>query len=91
MNLQEKSLCQILQVEVPHPGGDPQVSVQGELTAWYAAPGETVSFGQLLYQISWPGVVIDYSAENSGVLQQQLIKLRQIVSAEDLVCEIQIA
>lgn len=63
----------------PHPGIDPLVEISGEITAWYLSKSDEFAAGDLLYQITWPGLVIDVSAEKSGMLVRILAKLRDPV------------
>ncbi len=62
-----------------HPGIDPTVQITGEITAWYLSKSDQFAEGDLLYQITWPGLVVDVSAETSGILVRILAKLREPV------------
>jgi len=76
---------------VPHPGEQTEQPVQGELTAWYVEPGELVKPGQRLFQISWPGVVIDYTADTTGVVANRHGRLRETVTSEASLLELRLA
>ena len=77
-------------VRLPHPGGETDHSVQGELTAWYVEVGDTIAVGQRLFQISWPGLVIDYTADAAGQVVQRHGRLREHVAAEAELLELRL-
>lgn len=82
----------VILLRVPDPGQLTSAApLTGELTAWYRQPGEVVHAGELLYQISWPGFVIEYPAEFSGQLVQQHKKLRSQVTPESPLADLQIS
>lgn len=74
----------------PHPGIDPAVEISGEITAWYLRNSDEFAAGDLLYQITWPGLVIDVSAETSGLLVRILAKLRDPVEPGQQVALVQL-
>ena len=85
-----RSANQLQLICLPDPGVDSDASIVGELTAWYATSGQSVTTGQLLYQVSWPGLVIDYAAETSGVLVRKCVDLRQPVQPETLIAQLSV-
>ncbi len=79
-----------LALQVPNPGVDETTEIEGELTAWYVRPGQSISVGDLLYQISWPGVVVDVSAESAGEVINLLARLRTHVNPGDEVAVLRV-
>ncbi|MCG6157014.1 biotin/lipoyl-containing protein [Rubinisphaera margarita] len=72
-----------LALQVPNPGIGETTEIEGELTAWYVRPGQQIAAGDLLYQITWPGVVVDVSAESAGEVIHLLARLRTHVNPGD--------
>ncbi len=75
-------------LRLPHPGSTAETHVEGELTAWFAEPGENLRTGQLLFEVTWPGIVIEYQAPASGRLLKQHAGLRQRLLPEQIICEL---
>jgi len=81
----------LIPVTVPDPGVDNETvrcqsvrdPFQGELTAWYVETGEKIVQGRLLFQVSWPGLALDVSANCSGVLIKKKIGIRAVVRPGD--------
>jgi len=77
-------------LQVPNPGVDEATEIEGELTAWYVRPGQPVVAGDLLYQITWPGVVVEVSAEAAGEVISLLARLRTHVNPGDEVAVLRV-
>lgn len=88
MNSGTSTFTSIRPFRLPHPGSTAEIPVEGELTAWFAEPGETLQAGQLLCEVTWPGLVIEYQAPTSGRLLKQHARLRQRLLPEQILCEL---
>lgn len=88
MNANTQIQKRVLSLRVPHPGPDPDLPIAGELTAWYATPGDRLKPGSLLYQASWPGFVIEYRTDVHCILVKTYTGLRDALAPEQLVCDL---
>ena len=81
----------LMRLTIPHPGADETAEIQGEITAWYANRRQPVSRGDLLYQITWPGMVIDIPCPADGILISRKTPLRCKVLPEQHVADLQVS
>ncbi|MCA8983170.1 MAG: hypothetical protein R3C12_11600 [Planctomycetaceae bacterium] len=88
MNANTQIQTRVLSLRVPHPGPEPELPIAGELTAWYVTPGDRLKPGSLLYQVSWPGFVIEYRSDVPGIVTRTYAGLRDTLAPEQLVCDI---